>query len=58
MSSSVVLFEYYGRTWFADVNEQNVYVYRDEDGEDLDGQYFTIDAPKNGVQRKAISVLR
>lgn len=54
------MFTFYGKTWFIDIDTSNkehpIYIYQDDNGEDLNGQYVDPMNPLTAVQRKAVKI--
>ena len=54
------MFTFYGKTWFIDIDTSNkehpIYIYQDDHGEDLNGQYVDPMNPLTAVQRKAVKI--
>ena len=54
------MFIFYGKEWFIDIETNNkerpIYIYQDDDGEDVNGQYVNPMNPLNAVQRKAVKI--
>ena len=54
------MFTFYGKEWFIDIDTSNIedpiYIYQDDNGYDLNGQYVDPKNPINAVQRKAVKI--
>lgn len=54
------MFTFYGKEWFIDIDSSNadapIYIYQDDNGEDVNGQYVDPLNPVNAVQRKAVKI--